>query len=47
MYKIRYNNVPSDISCGGVVMHDNNLTVNLYFKQLNGPVNSILRTLCG
>lgn len=35
MYKIRYNNIPCDISCGGVVLHDNNLTVNLYFKQLN------------
>ena len=35
MYKIRYNNIPDDVSCGGVVIHDNNLTVNLYFKQLN------------
>lgn len=35
MYKIRYNNVPTDIASGGVVLYNNNLTINLSFKKLN------------
>lgn len=35
MYKIRYNNVPSDVATGGIIFHNNDMTMNLYFKQLN------------